>query len=82
MLKVIYNFYYHLDPNFPKDDIITYIKNNNYKSFMKMYNQWGELYLLKYAFVYSDEDYEHSVTTDITNEYNFKQITFTEYECG
>lgn len=82
MLNVVYNFYYHLNPKFPKDDIITYINNKDYESFIEVYNQWGRLYLPKYAFVYANEDYEHSVDTDITNEYNFKQITFAEYECG
>lgn len=82
MLNVVYHFYYHLNPKFPKDDIITYINNKDYESFMEIYNQWNRLYLPKHAFVYADEDFEHSVDTDITNEYNFKQITFTEYECG
>ncbi len=82
MLNVVYNFYYHLNPEFPKDDIINLINNKDYKGFMNFYNQWGRLYLPKYAFVYADEDYKHSVGTDITNEYNFKQITFAEYECG
>ena len=59
-----------------------HINNKDYINFMKEYNKWGTYYLPSYAFVYSDEDYEHSVNTDITNEYNFKQITFTEYECG
>lgn len=82
MLNVVYHFYYHLNPKFPKDDIITYINNKDYESFMEIYNQWDRLYLPKHAFVYADEDFEHNVDTDITNEYNFKQITFTEYECG
>jgi hypothetical protein len=48
---------------------------------MEQYYKWGQLYLPSYAFVY-DDDYMHSVNTDITNGYNFKEITFAEYECG
>lgn len=82
MLNVNYNFYHHLNPDFPKDRIIQLIQNKDYKGFMEQYYKWSQLYLPKYAFVYADEDYEHSVNTDITNEYNFKEITFAEYECG
>ena len=82
MLNVDYNFYYHLNPNFPKDKIVEYINNKDYTNFMKEYHKWGELYLPPHAFVYADEDYDHNVSTDITNEWNFKAITFCEYECG
>lgn len=82
MLNVNYNFYHHLNPDFPKNRIIQLIQHKDYKGFMEQYHKWGQLYLPSYAFVYADEDYDHSVNTDITNEYNFKQITFAEYECG
>ena len=81
MLNVNYIFYHHLNPDFPKDRIIQLIQNKDYKGFMEQYYKWGQLYLPSYAFVY-DDDYMHSVNTDITNRYNFKEITSAEYECG
>ena len=80
MLNVNYIFYHHLNPDFPKDRIIQLIQNKDYKGFMEQYYKWGQLYLPSYAFVY-DDDYIHSVNTDITNGYNFKEITFAEYKC-
>ena len=82
MLEVSYNFYYHLNNDFPKENIIKLIKNKNYKEFMKLYNIWGNFYLPQDAFVTANKDYEHMVTTDITIETNFMEITYCEYECG
>lgn len=82
MLEVNYNFYYHLNNDFPKEEIIKLIKNKNYKEFMKLYNIWGNFYLPQEAFVTANNDYKHMVTTDITIETNFLEITHCEYECG
>ena len=37
MLNVNYNFYHHLNPDFPKDRIIQLIQNKDYKGFMEQY---------------------------------------------
>ena len=49
---------------------------------MKLYNIWGNFYLPQEAFVTANNDYKHMVTTDITIETNFLEITHCEYECG
>lgn len=82
MLNVNYNFYYHLNEHFPKNKIIEYIKNKDYDNFIREYNKWGRDFLPQYANAYADDDYEHMVDTDITQKWNFEQITFSEYECG
>lgn len=82
MLDVSYNFYYHLNNNFPKEKILKSIRDKNYKEFIQFYNIWGNFYLPSDAFVTANNDYEHMVTTDITIESNFMEITHCEYECG
>lgn len=82
MLNVTYNYYYHLNEAFPKERIAKLIKDKKYNDFMKEYKKWGQLYLPSHAHAYADEDYEHMVSVDITEEWNFNEITFSEYECG
>ena len=85
MLNVSYNFYYHLNPDFPKEKIIESINQKDFNTFIKIYNAWKDeefCYLPNTALAYADEDYDHMVAVDILNEYNFKEITYCEYECG
>lgn len=89
MLNVTYNFYWHLNLDFPAKEIVEAINSKNFEKFMKYYKEWtaigkkqGVIYLPDDAFVYAGEDYEHMVTTNILNKYNFMQITHCEYECG
>lgn len=82
MLNVSYYFYYHLNDKFPKEEVIFCIKNKDFDNFMKLYKKWGTFYLPQDAFVTAGEDYEHSVSTNITIKSNFLEITDCEYECG
>ena len=82
MLNVSYYFYYHLNDNFPKEEVISCIKNKDFDGFIKLYKKWGKFYLPQNAFVTAGEDYEHVVSTDVTNKLNFLEITDYEYECG
>lgn len=89
MLNVTYDFYWHLNPNFPAEEIVKAINNKDYEQFMKYYEKWtaigkkqGALYLPDEASVCAGEDYKHMVTTNILNKNNFNQITHCEYECG
>ena len=89
MLNVTYCFYWHLNPNFPAQEIIEAINDKDYEKFMKYYEEWntigkkqGMLYLPDDASVCAEKDYEHMVTTNILNKHNFMQITHCEYECG
>ena len=89
MLNDVYYFYWHLNPEFPVNEIVEAIKNKDHAKFMKYYLQWtrigekqGICYLPSEASVNAGEDYEHFVSTDILQKSNFEQITHCEYECG
>lgn len=82
MLNVHYNFYWHLNPKFPAAEVTKAIEAHDYNGFMKIYKEWGNFYLPNTAYVYSGNDYSRSVVVDITDEFNFKEITSSEYECG
>ena len=85
MLEVVYYFYHHLNPNFPKNEICKAIHKKDFKTFKKYYDEWSKkdiLYLPSTAFVTAAGNYEHSVYASILDEFNFNQITHCEYECG
>ncbi len=83
MLEVNYYFYYHLNPEFPADEIVNYINEKDYDNFIEAYHKWGDFYLPPYAVACAEgDDIERFVCVDITDEHNFKMITYCEYECG
>lgn len=86
MLNVVYYFYYHLDPLFPKEEVIKSIKNKDYDKFIDLYNEWhvknGFFYMPKEIYVYTEENSECPIVANLLDRENFKQITHAEYECG
>ena len=83
-ISITYYYYYHLNPDFPKEEIKKAINSHDYTTFMKFYNQWKNddlYYLPDVAFIYDEID-DKGGYLNILDEQNFNLITDCEYECG
>ena len=81
-IRIIYLWYWHLDPRVNTKEIDEAIKNHDWKTFNK-WMEWQKkqtlLYLPDWAEVYINEEYIGQVT--ITKE-TFDLITDNDHECG
>lgn len=69
-----YYFYYHLNKDFPADEVIRAVENHDYETFRKLQQKWGEFYMPN-RFFRGDKEIE-------INEDTFNTIDYAEYECG
>ncbi len=70
----VYYFYYHLNPEFPKEDVIVAISNKDYNKFVELREKWGDFYMPN-VFYFNDTHIE-------IDEESFCAIDYAEYECG
>ena len=72
-LTIIF-FYYHLNENFPADEVVKAVENHDYETFCSVQKEWGEFYMPN-KFFRGDKEIE-------INEDTFNTIDYAEYECG
>lgn len=81
-IRVVYFWYYHLNPKVNKKEIETAINNHDWKTFKK-WLIWQEkqklVYFPDYADVYINGKYYGQL---VINEKTFHLITDNDYECG
>lgn len=81
-IRIVYLWYYHLNPDVNTKEIETAIKNHDWKTFEK-WLKWQETqkleYFPSYASVFINSNYIGEL---LINEQTFKQITDNDYECG
>lgn len=81
-IRVVYLWYYHLNPKVKTREIETAINNHDWKTFEK-WLKWQEeqdlVYFPEYADVYINGEYFGEL---LINEETFNLITVNDYECG
>ena len=81
-MRIIYFWYYHLNPKVKTREIESAINNHDWKTFEK-WLEWQEeqdlVYFPEYADVYINGEYFGEL---LINEETFNLITNNEYECG
>lgn len=74
IVPVYYYFYWHLNENFPANEVVKAVENHNYEAFCKLQQEWGNFYMPN-SFFY------RGICIEI-NEETFDLIDYAEYECG
>lgn len=81
-IRVIYFWYYHLNPKVKTKEIEAAINNHDWKTFAK-WLEWQEeqdlMYFPEHADVYINGEYFGEL---LVNEETFNFITDNDYECG
>ena len=81
-IRIVYLWYWHLNPKIDTKEISTAINNHDWKTFNKWF-KWQKkqtlVYLPNKAEVYINEEYIGQVTI---NKNTFNLITDNDYECG
>lgn len=87
MLTCNYYFYYHLDPEFPKSNILRAIEEKDFETFRPIYDEWEYSHNLCYlpshvCLTNETKDTPIGSVDGIWLKDIFELIDFAEYECG
>ena len=69
-----YYFYWHLNKDFPADEVVKAVKRHDYETFRKLQQEWGEFYM--------PNEFSNGNDYVEIDEDSFFTIDHAEYECG